>query len=144
MKKHIALLAFVAVIASGVAFGGMKIQLSANVPFDFYVEDQLLPAGEYRFEMGSSALIIRAKDGTGVRMLATMNGENENKSEDFLQFHQYGNKRFLSGVAAGSSKAIVKTAKTEQEVKAQIKKAEELTLTAGKQDGGKASATGGL
>lgn len=132
MKRNIALLAFAIVIASGFAFAGMNIQLSANVPFDFYVQDQLLPAGEYCFEMGGSALVIRAKDGKGVRLIAAMNDENENKSEDFLQFHQYGNKHFLSGIAAGSSKAVVKTTKTEQEVRAQFEKARQVILVAKK------------
>jgi hypothetical protein len=129
MKKNL-MLAFVAVMASGVVFAGMGVHLNVSIPFAFYIEDQLLPAGEYSFEMGGSAIVIRSKDGTGVRLLATMGGTNENKSTDFLQFNQYGDKLFLSSVAAGSYKAHVKTAKTE--VSAQIEKARQVTLTAKK------------
>jgi hypothetical protein len=132
MKRNFALLFIVFVIASGFAFAGARIQLSANIPFDFYIEDQLLPAGEYNFEMGGNAIIIRSKDGKGIRLLSALNGENINKAEDFLQFNQYGEKRFLTSLAAGSSKALVKITETEREVKAQFEKAQKVILTARK------------
>ncbi len=127
-----ALLAFVAVMVSSVAFAGMGVHLNVNIPFAFYVEDQLLPAGEYSFEMGGSSIVIRAKDGKGVRLLTTINSVNENKSSDFLQFNQAGDKLFLSSVAAGSYKASVKAVKTEREVKAQIEKVRQVTFAAKK------------
>ena len=132
MKKNIVLLSLVVVMVSAFAFAGIQIQLRANIPFPFYVEDQLLPAGEYNFEMGNRAIVIRTKDGVGVKLLATMGGANQNKIGDFLRFNQYGDKYFLSGVATGRYKANVKSAKLEQEVRTRIAKAREVVLMAKK------------
>jgi len=128
MKRNIVLLGFAAVMVSSFLFAS-GIQLSANIPFAFYVEDQLLPAGEYNFEMGGSAIIIRTKDGTGVRMLSTISGTNEKRMTDFLQFNQYGEKLFLSSVATGIQKANVRTVKIEQEARAQFEKSRQVTVT---------------
>jgi hypothetical protein len=130
MKRNLALLAFVAVLVSGFAFAGIGTHFGVKIPFAFYIEDQLLPAGEYDFEMGGSAIVVRTKDGIGVRFLATMSGANEKSAADFLQFHRYGDKHFLSNVAIGSHKANVKIAKTEQEVRSRIEKAREVILAA--------------
>jgi hypothetical protein len=130
MKRNLALVAFVAVMLSGFAFAGIGTHFDVKIPFAFYIEDQLLPAGEYDFEMGGSAIVIRAKDGTGVRLLATMSGANEKNTEDFLRFHRYGDKHFLSNVAIGGHKANVKIAKTEREVRNRIEKAREVILAA--------------
>jgi hypothetical protein len=131
MKRNLAIVVFVAITVSGFAFAGGK-HLSANVPFEFYVEDQLLPAGEYNFEMGGNTIVIRTKDGMGVRLLTAVSGANENRTGDYLQFNQYGGKLFLSSVATGSYKANVKTAKAEQEMRAQVENARQITLTAKK------------
>jgi hypothetical protein len=131
MKKNLALLAFVAVMVCGFAFAGGK-QLMVNVPFAFYIENQLLPAGEYNFEMSGSTIVIRTKDGIGVRLLVAKNGINEKKLADSLQFNQYENKLFLSSVVAGTYKADVKTAKMEQELRAQVENARNVTLVAKK------------
>jgi hypothetical protein len=139
MKKNIVLLSFVAVmfLFAGAAFAGMGVQLKMDVPFAFYVEDQLLPAGEYRFEMGvvgvgntASSVVIRANDGNGIRLLLTMADTNENRSLDRLHFNQYGDKCFLSSVAIQSYKANVKLTKLERELRTQIEKAGKVILVA--------------
>jgi hypothetical protein len=127
MKRNIVLLGFAAVMVSSFLFAS-GIQLSANIPFAFYAEDQLLPAGEYNFEMGGSAIIIRTKDGKGVRLLSTLSGTNEKKATGFLQFNQYGEKLFLSSLATDNQKANVRIVKIEQEARAQFEKARQVTL----------------
>jgi hypothetical protein len=139
MKKNIVLLGFVAVmfVVAGVAFAGMGVQLRMDIPFAFYVEDQLLPAGEYRFDMGTvgigntaSSVVVRAKDGTGIRLLSTMGDTNENQSLDRLHFNQYGDKFFLSSVAIRSYKANVRSARLERELRTQIERAGKVILVA--------------
>ena len=139
MKKNIVLLGFVAAmfVVAGAAFAGMGVQLRIDVPFAFYVEDQLLPAGEYRFEMGAvgigntaSSVVVRTMNGTGIRLLVTMGDTNENKSLDRLHFNQYGDKFFLSSVAIHNYKANLKSTKLERELRTQIEKAGQVILVA--------------
>jgi hypothetical protein len=139
MKKSIVLLGFVALMAvvAGTVFAGTVVQLKIEIPFAFYVEDQLLPAGEYKFEMGSvginrtaSSVEVRTKDGTGIRLLSTMAGINENDSFNGLQFNRYGDKMFLSGVAIYSYKANVRSTGLEREVRTQSERADNVMLAA--------------
>jgi hypothetical protein len=139
MKKNIVILGFITVLTfvAGIASASNGIQLNAAVPFAFYVENQLLPAGEYKFEMGAigigasaSSVIVRAKDGTGIRILITMADTDENAFSNHLRFNRYGDKYFLSSVAIRSYKANLKSTKLEQELRSQIEKAESTTLVA--------------
>jgi hypothetical protein len=141
MKKNIALLSFVVLmsVVAGTVFAGMVVQLKIEIPFAFYVEDQLLPAGEYRFEMGAvgigytaSSVMVRTKDGMGIRILSTMGETHENNSFNGLYFNQYGDKMFLSSVAIHSYQANVRSTKLEREVRTQIEKADKVMLAAKK------------
>jgi hypothetical protein len=139
MKKNIVLLGFVAVMAvvASTVFAGTVIHLNVEIPFAFYLEDQLLPAGEYIFEMGSvgigrtaSSVVVRTKDGAGIRILSTMGETNENDSFNGLHFNRYGDKTFLSNVAICSYKANVRSTSLEREVRTQIEKTDKVMLAA--------------
>jgi hypothetical protein len=127
MKKNIVLLGVVAVLAgmTGLLFAGAGAEVRINVPFDFYADGQLLPAGEYVFNMGlvgpdtASSIVIRSKDGAERRLVATMPDVNENTANAYVQFKQYGDKYLLSSVAIRSFKANLKITTLEKELSAQ-------------------------
>jgi len=85
--------------------------LAAEIPFNFYVSDKALPAGEYRFEAtqlgGSDALKIQSKNGhftvfVQVRLSTPMS----NKFESIVRFHRLGDQYFLSQVQGFEEKAV--------------------------------------
>jgi hypothetical protein len=102
--------------------------LRANIPFAFYAGKELLPAGQYTFELqaiglGSataSAVAVRHQDGSLATFLFTMPGTGR-FNNDLLYFNRYGNKYFLSKVEAVGLQANVKATRIERELRAQIK-----------------------
>ena len=110
MKKQI----LIVIAALGFTFGlaGVSAQaqthgkLTANIPFDFYVGDQKLVAGEYTIvsvnpQSDGATLVIRQKDGKGSRILNFMpevvKGERTDASPSLI-FNRYGSEYFLSEV----------------------------------------------
>jgi hypothetical protein len=138
MKKNLVVLSVVAALSlmSSIAFAGPGVAMHISVPFEFYLEDQLLPAGEYHFEMGSgsdaiaSRVTVLSKDGEGIRMISTLPGNNAAPAESHLCFNQYGEKHFLSGVSIRGYNATLKVFKLERELRAQFEKAKSVTLVA--------------
>jgi hypothetical protein len=123
-------------VTVSLAYAGAAKKMSINVPFEFYVEDQLLPAGEYNFEMGSGALptasvvIVRTGEGKGIRFMLTRSEIEKIANKSHLRFNQYDEKRFLSSVSIGNYKANVKMFKLERELRAANKTAQSVTLIA--------------
>jgi len=139
MRTNLVILSLVAAFTLTASFGfaGSGVGMSVSVPFDFYAGDQKLPAGEYSFEMGSGFLptaavvTVRAKDGTGIWLMATQAGTDETSSNR-LAFHKYGNRHFLSDVSIQGFKAGVKMLKLEKEIRAQLEKEQRTILVAQK------------
>lgn len=140
MKNNLVVLSLVAAFILTASFGmaGTGVVMTINVPFDFYAGDQKLPAGEYRFEMGSGFLptaavvTVRAKDGTGIWVMATQAGTDESASLNQLSFNQYGDKQFLSSVSIQGFKAGVKALKIERETRSQLEKERSTVIVAQK------------
>jgi hypothetical protein len=93
-------LAMAPAIASAQTLGRIK----ANIPFDFSVGDQKLPAGEYSIvraqqTSGDLVLMISSADGHA-RALRITNPvvTLDPKSKETLVFHRYGDEYFLSQV----------------------------------------------
>jgi hypothetical protein len=113
MKKTFMFLSFAVILAvtASLATAGSAIVLRGEVPFDFYVENQMLPAGEYHFEMGrtgeatASSITVRAKDGTVVAFVTTRPGVREDMAPSQLSFNGYEGKYFLSSVECPGYKA---------------------------------------
>lgn len=128
MKKNLVLLGLVVVLAgtANLMFGGTGAGMRINVPFDFYVGDQLLPKGEYIFNMGTvglaaaSSVTVRSKDDTEMKLLTTIPNVNENPTIASLRFNRYGNKHFLTSVAIRSFKANLKVTRLERELRVQL------------------------
>jgi hypothetical protein len=93
------------------AISGVQAQQSgvkANVPFDFVVGNQVLPAGEYLVTAqgsGNQTILIRSTDHKNAIMTITFSCASASPSNDTkLVFHALGGRYFLSQVwAAGYS-----------------------------------------
>jgi len=128
MKRNLVLLSIVAAISlmACSAFAGAGSGMRINVPFDFYLEDQFFPTGEYSFEMDSgnfataSHLVIWSANGAENKMLFTSPGTNSSVGLNQLNFNKYGDKYFLSAVSIGEHKATVKVFKLERELRSQL------------------------
>jgi len=140
MRKNLVVLSLVAAFTLMASFGfaGSGTAMRITVPFDFYLEDQLLPAGDYRIEMGSgfvptaSMVTIRAVDGTGIRILLTLSETGSGDDSSYLKFNRYGERYFLSSVSIGNNKAKVKMYTLEKELRSQNQESQVTTLVAQK------------
>lgn len=128
MKKNLAILSLAVVFSMiwGFAYAGGGPEMRVNVPFAFYMENKLFPAGEYRFEMNTgthatAALVnIWAIGAEGNRILATQPGTNKDQTVNQLTFNKYGQKHFLSSVSISGYKATVKVLSLERETRTQL------------------------
>lgn len=103
MKKHLfSLLALGLLFATGSAYA-QSIKVKADIPFDFVVDKQTMPKGEYNVESigseNSSVLLITSADGTA-KKLETVHSCHSvlDPMGSKLVFHRYGNDYFLSEV----------------------------------------------
>jgi hypothetical protein len=91
------MLAFVSVSAQS------KGRIEINVPFDFSLGNQTLPAGAYSIrQLSQTSMLIESADGR-TRVIAQATGRvqmdtNEKAPQEKLVFHQYGDKYFLAQV----------------------------------------------
>jgi hypothetical protein len=140
MKKSTAFLSMIAagILGSAIVFAGTGTNMQVNVPFEFYLEDQLLPAGTYNFEMGSmteataSSVAVRSSEGNAIRLLITLPGVDEIAATDQLRFNEYNDKRFLSSVSIQGHRATLKMFKLEKELRSQLKQENRATTIAQK------------
>jgi len=116
MKKTIAFLTFAVILAVMVSMAkaGDAEVLRGEVPFDFYVGDQLVPAGEYHFEMGrigdattDSVTVLKA-DGELVAIATTRPGNRQDGSSSQLTFQIQDGVRILASVECPGFKADLK------------------------------------
>jgi hypothetical protein len=116
MKKTFMLLSFVVVLVAttALATAGSAVVVRGEIPFDFYVGEQMLPSGEYQFEMGgvrgstTSSITVREKDGTVVAFVTTRQGDSRNMDSTQLKFENYKGKYFLSSVECSGYKAVLR------------------------------------
>ncbi len=92
--------------------------LVAEVPFEFVVGDQTLPAGEYRIKPSalSSTLAIQSAD-SGKTAMRLTNGTEPSRRNKIakLVFHRYGQRYFLAEVWNGNDNAGRQLFKSRQE-----------------------------
>src|SRR5436305_260967 len=73
--------------------------MTAAIPFDFQMGKTLMPAGEYNFHRSAAVLSIRGVDGRhGVMTLTSPATRSEKPAKPMVQFQQYGDAYFLTGV----------------------------------------------
>jgi hypothetical protein len=115
-----------AIIVAGVSAQAQSLQykLTVDIPFDFQVANQKLPAGKYSVgraqEMsGDTVLQVRSTDGhsTANRFsIPIVSVKTKNRGE--LVFHRYGDQYFLSEIwpaGGGTGRAFLKT-RTERDL----------------------------
>ena len=141
MKKTV-FLGILAVLLFGVVAGAparSAVALLANVPFDFYVGKDLLPAGAYRFEMGgmtpfsakSSSLVIRGQNGDIATVTFTLpEPASSTVAQDRLLFNRYGSTYFLASIECLEFHASLTKTKVEREFRAQIGRPRDTVLVA--------------
>jgi len=130
MKKTLAVLSLVVLssLMAGFVHAGSGAAMRITVPFDFCIQDQQFPAGQYRFEMDSgylataSHVTVWEADGKGVRILSTLPGSDADANMSSLRFNKYEDKYFLASVSILGNKANVKMADLEKQVRSQIEK----------------------
>jgi hypothetical protein len=96
-------LVLVAAAAAGIAYAQQPV-LRVTIPFAFMVENQTLPAGEYRIERAiatePNCLRISDAEGHALKVILT-NGVLRPSDRDLpakLMFDRYGNQYFLTQV----------------------------------------------
>ena len=94
-------------------------QIVANIPFEFTVGGQSLPAGQYAVRAANSqgnALIVQSDDAKSSAMRLT-NPIRPNKTNEQarLVFHRYGERYFLAEVWSGSDGAGRQLLKSREE-----------------------------
>ena len=95
----------IAALMSVSAVADDTIAIKANIPFDFMVGNQSVPAGEYIFAQNGSwnMMQISSRDTqTALRLLRFPAGNNMTGSPYALVFNKYGNRHFLKQVWAGN------------------------------------------
>jgi hypothetical protein len=129
MKRNLVVLSFAVVLSmmAGFAFAGENMRI--DVPFAFYMGDQLFPAGEYGFTMNhgnhatASIVNVWAPKGVDGMLLMTSAGTDKNATANQLVFNKYGQKLFLSTVAINGYKATLKVVNLEKELRSQAEQA---------------------
>ena len=124
MKKTLLLVSFVAglTIMAVFASAGSGVVMRGEIPFDFYVENQLLPAGEYDFAMGviggetASNVAVRTTDGTVLAFLTTRSDSEAMATSGQVSFNHYSGKYFLSSVECPGYKANLRKTEHEKEM----------------------------
>ena len=142
-----------AIMAAGVSAHAQTLQykLTANIPFEFTVSKEKLPAGKYSVgrahdSSGDTVLQIRSDDGDRIVTrfsvpIVTFNPKNGAE----LVFHRYGDQYFLSEIwpaGGGTGRALPKSheerelernARVNQVAGVKAPKAEIVTVVAGQQ-----------
>lgn len=111
-------IAFATAVVSANAQSTNKLVIS-NVPFEFVVGDQTMPAGEYRIRSASAfgnGLIIQRADAKSSAMRLSNGIEpSRSKTNARLVFHRYGSHYFLAEVWSGGENEGRALTKSRQE-----------------------------
>ena len=117
--KGFTMLTLIVAIALATAVVSAHAQSSrlvvANVPFEFTVGDQTMPAGEYRIRPAlSKGLSIQSADAKKT-VMRLANDIEPNKKPARLVFHRYGDRYFLAEVWSGPDTIGRQVLKSRQE-----------------------------
>jgi hypothetical protein len=119
----IALLAIANFAMAGTSFAQSNV-VRVNVPFDFTVGKQLLPAGSYTIKAESSELIAIKNNDKPITVLTI--GERDgarSPNGGKLMFHKYGDQYFLSEILCDWADMDVKVAPSKTEKRVQLQQA---------------------
>ena len=109
MKRQLLLalttLSLLIMLPAASTFAQSGMLLKVNIPFEFSVQDRLLPAGEYTVTRGPlGMLIIRGVGRHSTMIFGAFHTQASRIREDStLVFNQYGNQYFLSRIWSGGT-----------------------------------------
>ena len=109
MKKQLFSLIALGLLFITASAYAQTVNVKANIPFDFAVDQQTMPRGEYKVETistgSSQSLLIRSTDGSVQKVQLGRSCELLRASESSkMVFHRYGDRYFLAQVwTAGNS-----------------------------------------
>lgn len=121
LLKGFTMLTLIIVIALATAVVSANAQSSSmvvsNIPFEFIVGDQTLPAGEYRITQTlANGLTIQSLNASySVIRLTNVLAPRRNKTRALLVFHKYGERSFLAEVWIGKDDKGRQLTKSRQE-----------------------------
>jgi hypothetical protein len=105
--------------------------MTANIPFDFQLGPNAMPAGEYRVDHSRHLLTVRNKDGHHTAILLTLPASRRKAMDQgVMEFRRYGDTYFFSGVWDPNSRdgaTIVKTPR-EKELASRAKQLQPTTI----------------
>jgi hypothetical protein len=108
----------VVIVAMGLVAHGQSLITTANVPFDFFIGETPMHAGNYTLRpAGFNPGEILMKDNNGVSsdFLMAIPLDNASGGEWKLVFHRYGDEYFLSEIWNGTYKLGLSKSKKERE-----------------------------
>ena len=125
----IALLAIANFALAGTSFAQSKL-VRANVPFDFTVGKQLLPAGTYTIKTQSSGLIVIKNQDKPLTVMTIVDQDGaRSPNGGKLMFHKYGDQYFLSEILCDDADMNLKIPDSTKEKKVRLQQARLLTST---------------
>ncbi len=104
MKKQVlkifSMLSLLVTLAAGSVYAQSELRLKVNIPFEFSVWNEALPAGEYTVrQLYQGVLVIENADGSATEIFSTIGARaSETPDESSLVFHRYGDEYFLSTI----------------------------------------------
>jgi hypothetical protein len=118
-----ALLAIASLAMAGTSFAQSK-RVQANVPFDFTVDNQVLPAGTYRIEKVSDVVITIKNHDKAISLFTLVDQDGtRSKNGGKLIFHKYGGQYFLSEVLSDSASMNVRLEPSKAEKRVRLQQA---------------------
>jgi hypothetical protein len=100
-------------------------ELRFNVPFDFIVENQVIPAGTYWVSrVAQNAIMIDTPDGRFHAMTSTFADDKQSYGVAKLIFAKYGNQHFLREVLCSDVSMNLEIPKSTLEKQARIQEAQ--------------------
>ena len=124
MKKYfsltIAILMFVAVLATAQAQSNGSPLMHAHIPFAFHVGSTELPAGEYNISVlnpsaDRKVLQIRSTDGRVSAIVNTVDVNAKSADKSKVVFHRYGETYFFAQAQVGGESTTIAALKSSAE-----------------------------
>ena len=131
MKKQLSIIAATIVVGFLMVFTAQAqtsspARLTTKIPFEFYVKDRVMPAGEYSVTClnptsSNRVLQLSGKDGAGL-VIQTGNTLGKLREDARLVFHRIGNKFFLSQawLPADNNGLTIQKSRVEKELERQL------------------------
>jgi hypothetical protein len=92
--------------------------MTANIPFNFQMGKNEMPAGKYRIEYSKGALWVRCPEQNKQAVVLTvprLRADDRPPAKGSLEFHRYGNTYFLSRVWTPASEVGAEVVKSSHE-----------------------------